>query len=195
MDFGTLKSRILALIGRAPSDLCYDLVTADINQMERLRVMEATTTLAEAATVSLPDDFLQLITIYRDVNPRTTLKALPPQPLQDIYEESGIPAFYSLEDGQLRLSPSPSGSENIVLRYYAKLSDLDASDSTNVILSKYPSIYVYGTLTHHAMLVRDQESLAMWSAAYDKARAQARSDDNRYRAGATSAMPVARATA
>mgnify|MGYP000377364524 CR=1 FL=1 len=32
MDFGTLKSRLLATIGRAPADVCYEMVTADINQ-------------------------------------------------------------------------------------------------------------------------------------------------------------------
>ena len=113
MDFVTLKSRILALIGRAPADICYELVTADINHGIRLRVMETTATLVESATVALPDDFLQLISLYRDVSPRTTLNPIPPQALHDGFTSSGQPAFYSIENGQLRLSPSPNGSAGL----------------------------------------------------------------------------------
>lgn len=195
MDFGTLKSRILALIGRAPADICYELVTADINQQMRLRIMESSTTIAESATVALPADFLEVVTLYRDVNPRTILKPLPPQTLHDVFAASGTPAFYSLEDGQLRLAPSPNGSENLVLRYYAKLADLSADTDTNDVLTKYPAIYVYGALAHHAALIRDQEAIALWGGVYEKAKKQARSDDNRYRMGGDTAMPVARATA
>lgn len=195
MNFGTLKSRVLALIGRAPADVCYELVTADINRELRLRYMESTTTVAEAATVALPADFLQIISIYRDVTPRTTLLPLPPQGLHDAFRSSGTPAFYSVEDGQLRLTPSPSGSENLVIRYYAKYADLSADADENDILTNYPAIYVYGTLAHHAALVRDTEAAAMWQAAYMKAMRTARADDNRYRQGASPTAVMPRATA
>ena len=115
--------------------------------------------------------------------------------MHDGFTSSGQPAFYSIENGQLRLSPSPNGSENLVLRYYAKLDDLSADDDTNVILTNFPGIYVYGALSHHAMLIRDQESAAMWQGAYQKEVMKARAADNRYRHGSGTAMPVARATA
>ena len=54
MDFATLKSRLYSLIGRYPADICYELVTADINARLRVREMEATDTLTEAASVALP---------------------------------------------------------------------------------------------------------------------------------------------
>ena len=73
MDFATLKSRLYSLIERYPADICYELVTADINARLRVREMEATDTLTEAASVALPSDFLQMISIYRDVDPRTPL--------------------------------------------------------------------------------------------------------------------------
>lgn len=195
MDFGTLQSRILALIGRAPADICYELVTADINQECRLRVMENTTTIAESATMTLPTDFLEVVTIYRDVNPRTIIRPLPPQSLHSVFRDSGIPSFYSIEDGQLRLAPSPNGSENMVMRYYAKLADLSESTDTNAVLTKYPAIYVYGTLAHHAALIRDETAAVVWLGNYEKAKRQARADDNRYRYGGDSVAPVPRATA
>ena len=39
MDFATLKSRLYSLIGRYPADICYELVTADINARLRVREM------------------------------------------------------------------------------------------------------------------------------------------------------------
>lgn len=183
MDFGTLKSRILALIGRAPADVVYELVTADINQEMRLRVMESTTTIAESATITLPTDFLEMSTLYRDTNPRTILKPMPPQQLQAAFVASGTPCFYAVEDGQLRLSPSPNGSENLVMRYFAKLTDLSDDSDENDVLTTYPGIYVYGALAHHAVLIRDMESIPLWAAAYRDAKKQARADDKRYRYG------------
>lgn len=183
MDFGTLKTRIEALIGRAPADVCYELTTADINQEMRLRVMEATTTIAEAETISLPSDFLELVSVYRDVDPRTTLRVTTPQNLHKGHQTSGTPGQYAIEDGLIRFSPAPSASENVVIRYYAKLADLSADSDTNDVLDKYPSIYVYGVLAHHAALIRDNEAAATWYAAYEKAKKQARNDDRAYRYG------------
>lgn len=195
MNFGVLKSRILALIGRAPADICYELVTADINREMRLHVMESSTTLVESTTVSLPADFLEVVSLYRDTNPRTTLKPLPPQTLHRVFQPSGIPSFYSIEDGQLRLSPAPNGTENLILRYFAKLADLSADSDENDVLTTYPAIYVYGVLAHHAALIRDTQAAVMWLANYEKAKKQARADDEKYRYGGAPVVPIPRATA
>lgn len=194
MNFGTLKSRILAVIGRAPADVCYELVTADINQTLRLAAMESTTTLVEAAEITLPSDFLGVVDIYRDVDQRTTLAPTTAQTLNRMYETSGTPTHYAIVDGKMLLSPSPSGSENIKLRYYASLADLSADGDTNDVLTLYPSIYVYGVLAHHAALIRDNEAVATWFAAYEKARDQADDDSKKKRIGAGSMTPYVRST-
>lgn len=195
MNFGELKARILALIGRAPNDVCYELVTADINQQMRLRIMEKEVTLTESAVIDLPDDFLKVVSIYKDVEPRTTLRPLDPYALQRSFRSSGIPQCYAIENDQMRLSPSPNGSEGIVLRYIASFSDLSADTDTNAVLTKYPSVYVYGTLAHHAALIRDNDSALTWYNAYDQAKMQAKADDNSYRFGAGSPVPVVNSVA
>lgn len=189
MNFGSLKTRIQNIIGRAPNDVCYEMVTADINQQLRLRVMETETTVSEAATVALPSDFLDMVSIYRDTSPRTILKRVTPQGVHRRHEASGTPFRYGIEDGQIRLTPAPNGSENLVIRYYAALSDLSADTDENDVLTKYPAIYVYGSLAHHAALIRDQSNAQLWYAAYDKAKAQARADDRKYRSGVGTSAP------
>jgi hypothetical protein len=178
MDYATLKSRVLALIGRAPADVVYELVTADINNDLRLLVMESTTTATEAASVSLPADFLSVVDIYRDVDPRTSLRPTTAQAINRTYTSSGTPAQYALVDGALLLNPAPSGSETINLRYIAKLADLSADADTNDVLTKYPQIYIYGVLSHHGMLIGDTRA-GIWQAAYETAKNQAKKTDTK----------------
>lgn len=195
MNFGTLKSRILETIGRAPNAMVYDLVTADINQRMRLAVMEATTTLVEAASVSLPSGFLEVVSIYRDTNPRTALRPASPQTTNRTYITSGTPQTYAIVDDagtkKLILNPAPNGSENIELRYYAALSDLSADSDENDVLTTYPAIYLYGALTHHALITRDVEKAQGWGAVYREAMEQAERDDTNRRYSGTPVVPRA----
>lgn len=181
MNFITLKSRILALIGRAPNDLVYELVTADINNGLRLREMETETTLVEAAEITLPNDFLAVVGVYRDTDPRIALQPTDVQALNRSFWPSGTPTQYAIVDGKLLLNPAPDGSENIILRYYAKLADLSSDSDTNAILERFPGIYVYGALAHHSALIRDTTAAAVYEAQYQKlARAARATDADRY---------------
>ena len=77
MNLSGLRAYLLAEIGRAPSDIVYELVENDIANRLRLREMEATTTITEAASVTLPSDFLEVMSVYRDTDPRTYLRSPP----------------------------------------------------------------------------------------------------------------------
>ena len=192
MDFGTLKSRILAIIGRAPADICYELVTADINHAMRLQCMQATDTLTEAASIALPADFISLIDIYRDVDPRTVLSPTAPQALNSTFESSGTPKYYSILDGTITLSPAPDSAEDIIIRYYAKLADLSLDADTNDVLTNYPSIYLYGALTHHSTLIRDQAAAGIYAQSYAEAMRMAHATDQSNRYGGAPLTPMVR---
>lgn len=193
MNFGTLKTRLLNVIGRAPADVCYELVTADINRDMRLRCMEATATLVEAASVSLPADFLEVIDLYRDTDPRIALQPTTTTGTNTLHMTSGIPRTYAIVDGAILLNPTPSGSENLKLRYYAKLADLSADDDTNDVLTIYPDVYVYGVLAHHAALIGDEKGLA-WESKYQVAFNRTRSSDATARMSGTPVVPSVRST-
>lgn len=193
MNFGQLKSRLLALIGRAPNDLCYELVTADINQRLRVREMEAQATIAASATVALPADFIQVQSIYLDGNPPTTLYPIVPGAKAVITQgASGLPVFYEVIDGSLRLEPVPNGTNNLILRYYAKVPDLVLDGDTTRVLNKFPAVYVYGTLAHHAALIRDEKAVAIHYAAFEKAVMQANAEDRRAKVSGLPSSPVVR---
>lgn len=195
MDFATLKADILSLIGRAPADVCYRLTTADINAVLRVSAMEGTATLTEAAEITLPTDFLGVIDVYRDADPRVALSPTTLQALNSVYMTSGMPREYAISNGKMLLNPSPDGTTDIKMRYYAKLADMLADDDTNGVLTDYPGIYVYGVLRHHSALIRDAEALAAWQPQFVSAMKAAQVDDNNKRYMGVSLTPKARATA
>lgn len=193
MDYTTLQSRILAQIGRAPETVCYELVTADINATLRLREMEATTTVTEAASVSLPAGFLEMISVYRDTDPRVALKPTTTTGINTIHDTSGIPTSYAIVDGAILLNPAPNGSEDLVLRYYTRVADL-SSVSSNDILTNYPGIYFYGVLSHHAVLIRDEKAAAIYKGAYEEQKRLAKASDAKARHSGAPLVPTVRVT-
>lgn len=192
MNFGQLKAHLLSLIGRAPSDLCYELVTADINAALRIAVMEDTATLTEAASVALPADFLAVVSVYRDTAIRTPLSPTTAQAINNGHSTSGTPRQYAIVDGAMLLNPEPDGSEDIVLRYYAKQSDLSADGDTTPVLTKHPAIYVYGALAHHSVLTRNMEAASVWKAEFVQAMKGARAADSNDRYSGAPLEPTVR---
>jgi len=191
MTFATLKSRVAAILGRSPNDVVYEMVTADINTELRLKTMESTTTLVEATgNIALPADFLEVVDIYRDVDPRTSLRPATTQSINRTSVSSGTPSVYAIVDGFLILNPQPNASVNMPLRYIASLADLSADSDTNDVMTTYPSIYVYGAMAHHAALVGD-ERIALWKGAYESAKVAAQTASIKSRASGGAMVPVA----
>lgn len=192
MDFATLKSRLLSQIGRAPSDLCYELVTAEINESVRLSSMQAVTTFGATEAQDLPADYLEAVSVYVDYGgDRMALSALEPTQLDVHYRNGSAPQFYAVSDGVMRFSGG-GGSGTISLRYYQSQADLALDEDTNSILTDHPSIYTYGVLAHHAALTKDPEALSVWFPAYERAMGKARSADNAKRMGGLLSGPMRR---
>lgn len=186
MNYGTLQARISTVIGREPPEICYELVTADVNQTMRLRVMEATATVSDG---TLPTDFLQVITVHIDQTPRVALEQVDLHTFNERYRTGTTPTHFAIADGAILTHPDASA--DLILRYYARVPELSATD-TNDVLSNYPSIYVYGVLAHHAALIRDEKAAALHFAAYEKAKAQASADDRKSRYGGPSPKAMVR---
>lgn len=180
--FATLKSEILAIIGRAPADPVYQMVTQEINRDLRLLEMQSTQTVAEAATVTLASDFSEIVSVYRNSDPRMTLTPTSPHVIHGMYQTTGTPSHYAVVDGNLLLN-RPGDGTNLIIRYYAELALLSANDDTNDVLTEYPDIYLYGSLYHHAALIGDQR-INVWAQAYEGAKSRAQKSDTKARHGA-----------
>lgn len=188
-SFSTLKAELLATLGRAPSDFVYQIVTQEINRDLRLLEMEATATATEAATVALPSDFSAMVNVYRDTTPRAVLTPTTAAAVSNEYQETGTPTKYAIANGEMLLN-APGTGEALNLRYSAEQPPLSGSDDTNVVLTEYPDVYVYGSLYHHALTLGDPRA-AGWQAAYEGAKARAQVSDNKNRAAGAPLHPTA----
>ena len=194
MDFGTLKSRLLAQIGRAPSDICYELVTAEVNEALRLATMQAEINFSPVAEYTVGTGFLEGGGVSSGGGGyRCALGAQEPAAFDASWTVSGYPRRFSISDGVMRIN-GVTGGGTIYLRYYQRQADLSADGDTNEILTKHPSIYTYGVLAHHAALTQNPQALSVHFPAYERAVAMAKRADIKRRMGGNLAGPQLRAT-
>jgi len=192
-NFGTLKSQVEAVLGRAPEDHIYQLVTDEVNRDLNLRVMEETVTIAEAAEVDLSavdPEILSIISIYRDSDPRMILEPATAQQIHQIYQPSGEPERFAFSKGKLLLD-RPGTSTNLVICYKGRLSGFADDAATNDVMAYHLSIYVYGELYHHAANHGDPRT-PHWKALYEEAKAKAVSKDANERHAPGGPRPVRR---
>lgn len=140
-----------------PSDV-YGLATAEINR--RLRVREMLSDLSgtiTAETLALPSDFLAVDHAYLDRDPRVVLTAADEASKDSRYRSSGTPVVYTVTQSNFLFMPIPDGSYTFAGRYYAKLADFSGDSDTNSVITKYPELYLYGSLIQVFSWTVDQE--------------------------------------
>lgn len=186
MDFQTLQANVQSAMGRTdvPSYV-YTLTTAGLNRDLRILEMQAETTLAASAeSVTLPDGCLEIVSMYIDSGgSRSPLTPVTEMSQAVGHDSSGRPAFYAFHNGEITLMPVPDGSYTLVVRYYARLSDLSADADTNDVLTNYPDLYLYAALTHAAVWAQDQEAAGVYNSAYEQAKRLVQQKDVQRRLG------------
>jgi hypothetical protein len=81
----------------------------------------------------------------------------------------GRPRFYAVTAGEFEFFPTPDGSYQSELVYYANVPALSDSNTSNWLLSKYPDIYLYGALVHTAPYLDEDQRAQTWAALYQSA--------------------------
>ena len=172
MTFLELKTNIQSALGRTDiPDYIYTLVTADMNRDIRTLDMQSVTTLAVSSELTnLPSDFLEVVSVYVDDDVRTPLQNMTANEANYRRKDSGEPWGYAIVKDQIKLIPTPDGSYNLSLRYIAELADLSADSDTNVILQRYPNLYIYGALRHAAVWAQDVALSQTYDVAYKEAQ-------------------------
>ena len=144
------------------------LVEERCNNKLRHPLMEETAQLTlTARAASLPADFLEMVRAYSDVGTRTRLEAITPE-FGDYYANVGYSSapFYKLEDGSLYCFQS--GATTVDITYYEKIPPL-ASNATNWLLSRAPSVYLYGACLEGSTYLHDDERAATFGTLFNTA--------------------------
>lgn len=179
------------------TDAFIALVEADLNRRLRVRDMLTRDTFsASSQYTALPTDYLEMdrLTIT-STTPDKELRFLTPQmmsKLQREHAESGEPIYYSIVDDSVELLPAPSQTYTVERLYFAKVTALTASNTTNWVITSHPDVYLHGCLFHGFGWAMDEERAQYHKALYEEAVEEIKRADRNARAGQ---RPVMRAKA
>ena len=132
---------------------------------------------------AVPADFLETKSLkLTSTNPQTPLEFLSIDALDQKaaeYTASGKPRFFGVVGGQLRIVPTPDSTYTTELTYYAKLSKLSTSNTSNWLLASSPDIYLYGSLLQAAPYLQDDARIQTWATLYERALNDLQTADDR----------------
>jgi hypothetical protein len=164
------------------------LAEAQIERTLRTRQMIVRATAAiDTEYSAVPSDFLETKSIKLNTNPVTALafESIDAMDLMKstMYLSPGKPQYFSIVGGQIRVLPVPDNSYTAELTYYAKLTKLSSTVSSNWLLASSPDVYLYGSLMQASPYLKDDARIPVWSSMYTSALEAIQVADDR---GATS---------
>lgn len=179
MNFGQLKSHVTSAMGRSDvPDYVYMLTSAGINRDCRFLDMQTSTTVTTAANpATLPSDFGSIISAYVEVGGDNRILQNVTDQTARLYADDRAPRFYAIQDGTILFAPDPDGTYTVYLQYVRALPALSADADTNDVMSRYPDLYLYQSLTHAAIWAKDAESEQSYGRAYAASLKLAERDD------------------
>lgn len=124
---------------------------AEIARKLRANVLLASASLTlSAETISQPTGFLALRRVYLDTTPRRSLTTVSPEAAMDMsvnYSAGTYPDAVAVEGTLLRFAPTFTGTTTTATcLYYKRPTALSDDADTNVVLTAYPYLYLFGAL-------------------------------------------------
>ena len=146
------------------------LAEAQIERNLRTRQMIVRSTASITTEYSaVPDDFLEVKSFKLDTNPVTPLQFETIDSMDTLsvtYRTATKPMFFTVVGEQFRYLPVPDAAYTGELIYYAKLSKLSTSNTTNWLLTSAPDVYLYGALMQAAPYLQDDARITVWASMY-----------------------------
>ena len=146
------------------------LCEAELSRELKVRELEEQATLTASTstnTIDLPSDFRRLIELQYVDTPKD-LRFLTRVKLRE-QRTSAVdrPNHYTIIGDKIVFDKTPDSAYTLDIDYYKEITALSDSNSTNSILTKYPDLYLYGTLKQALLNIMDQKRLAVIIPIYD----------------------------
>lgn len=197
-NFANLKATIIRHDGSSSitdiMDVCVLLAEEEMysnptNPLQ-VRVMEITTTSAASttvATLALPTGYTSMrrIKLKLDNSDQDILYATP-ESMQS-YTAAGRPRYFTVTD-TIEFDRVADSAYNVEIQHYAKPTALSDTNTTNVILTNFPSIYLYGCLWVVNQFNAEEEKAGYYYQVFMNAIRGANNQDRRGRHGPAPAM-------
>ena len=180
MNFGMLKSAVRQyLLDRTDLDayfpIAIELTHTKIFSRARIRSqVRVVDILVSSETVPLPADFLGVVQLAVEgpegrrvlapahLDTQSQLVRTIAQPFYD-----NLPAVYAIRAEDIRVTPAPMPPGVILtLTYQALPITPNADADTNIVMTRYPGLYLFGLLVELGGLIAD-ERLGTWAAQFE----------------------------
>tara|TARA_R110000796_G_scaffold116819_2_gene229466 strand:- start:2392 stop:3018 length:627 start_codon:yes stop_codon:yes gene_type:complete len=184
-DLGTLMPDFISLTENA--------MYANETEVLTVRSMETTSTiLSTGRLLSLPIGFesarsIRLLT--NDGGGELRFQA-PEQMLNHPF--TGRPQFFTVIGDKIQLDRTPDAEYTVEIQYFKKADPLTSSNQTNEILTKYPSIYLYGALAQVFIYSQDDQQVSKYIQLFIGAIKGANKADQKGRFGPAMSMSLDR---
>jgi hypothetical protein len=165
-----------------------DLAESEMYRHLRIRDMETRTTATTSGRyLALPTGFLEMRRV-RLISGAQYFELLYSTP-EGMYisQDSGIPGVYTITS-QLEFDRSPDSAYTIEYQYYASLSALSAGSPTNAILTRFPNIYLFGSLWALYLWALQEDKAEYYYGMFMQAIQTANREDSKGRHGPAPAM-------
>ena len=193
--FTDLKTSVANYLNRNDlTTVIPDFVTLTENRLNRdLRVRTnltraETTTTTGTAFYNLPSDLIELRNItYDRTSSSSALEYLSPESLSREYGgyTSGMPRAYTNLGKDIKLAPTPDGAYTININYFKKLNTLSDANATNLILTEFPELYLFGACLEGAIYLNDTEQLQRFMGLYQQTLGEVKAAEDSARYGGT----------
>jgi len=177
MTYSELKDEIANFLNRSDltsqMDFFIDQTEAELNRRLRVSTMvKRATATASGQYITVPTDWLEAINIVLTGSPYSPLFQLSIESM-DVYRKSinsatGSPVYFAMVDDTIELCPAPDTDREVELTYYAKITALSGSNTTNFLSTGSPDVYLYGCLKNASVYLMEDERALMFHAAFEK---------------------------
>lgn len=162
------------------------LAESRINRKLALLLQETESTLTATPSsrlISVPTRFASPLGLWMTTyQPRQQLEYRLPSQLP-VTSYNGTSFFYTVSGANIETENPADQAYTYNLRYLINF-DIEAT-STNLLLTNYPDIYLFGALLESAPYMRDTAALPMWQNRFDLAVKEAMNESNRTKSRAS----------
>lgn len=160
-----LTSVIPDLIAMAEERLTADIVSRSMDTKTNLA------TVAGTATVALPTDMVEMRRLQIVSSYNTVLKYVTPDQLSADYytNQVGLPLVFSIVGSNIELAPTPDAVYTLEITYKQRIPALSSTNTTNWLLTNWPSCYLYATLLQAQPYIMGDERLPVIESLYKEA--------------------------
>lgn len=135
-------------------------------------VSELTTSTTEK-TIDIPVGFQSSRQFSITINEYThDLKYRTPDQLVE-RSHKGMPCFFTIRANKIEFDILPDQAYTITVTYFSEFTPLSDANQTNIVLAKYPNIYLYGALRQVYIYSQDTEQMAVYTSDFISAIASA----------------------